>query len=343
MGNPTIRIGIVGAGANSISRHLPGLLEQTDVKITSVCNRSRSSSERVAQKFDIDRVYDSWPELVQADDSDAIVIGTWPYLHCPITLAAISSGKHVLCEARMSMNASEARMMLLASRNNPHLVTQVVPAPHTLGEDKTIQRLISEDAIGDIFCVELIDSGDFQNRGPIHWRHNRELSGLNMMTMGIWYEALMRWVGPATKVTALSRSFTSMRPNDLGVMKAVSVPDYIDVLGNLACGGQLRLSVSQVTGLRPSGVWICGSEGTIHRDSDGKLYYGNRKAKSLSSVPIAPQEKGYWRVEEEFINTIRGKEEISHTRFTDGVQYMEFTSAVHRSLQTRTIEAIRGL
>ena len=48
-------------------------------------------------------------------DIDAIVIGTWPYLHCPITLAALEAGKHVLTEARMSMNAAEAHRMLAAA------------------------------------------------------------------------------------------------------------------------------------------------------------------------------------------------------------------------------------
>ena len=37
---------------------------------------------------------------------------------------------------------------------------------------------------------------------------------------------------------------------------------------------------------------------------------------------------------EEFINAIRGKEDITHTNFQDGVRYMEFTEAVTRSTQT---------
>ena len=47
----------------------------------------------------------------------------------------------------------------------------------------------------------------------------------------------------------------------------------------------------------------------------------------------AEAEVGGWRVEEEFVAAIRGTEKISHTRFEDGVQYMEFTTAVRRSWQ----------
>ena len=343
MGTSTTRVGVVGAGANTVSRHLPGLLEQPDVELVSVCNRSRASSERVAQQFGIGTVYESWPELVAADDSDAIVIGTWPYLHCPITLAALAEGKHVLCEARMAMNAGEARAMLAASRGRPDLVAQIVPAPHTLGEDGTIRRYLAEGRLGDLLTVELIDSSTFRTEGRLHWRHQRELSGLNIMTLGIWYEAMMRWAGPATRVAAFARTFVSMRPDADGVRRAVPIPDHVDVLGDLACGAQLRMQVSQVTGLRPSGAWLCGSEGTLHRDADGGLHYGARGDSALAPVTIAPADGGAWRVEEEFINAIRGREQVSHTRFADGVQYMEFTAAVHRSLETGQAVAVAGL
>ena len=63
----------------------------------------------------------------------------------------------------------------------------------------------------------------------------------------------------------------------------------------------------------------------------------------LAPVTVAPEDGGAWRVEEEFINAIRGHEQVSHTRFADGVQYMEFTAAVHRSLETGQAVAVAGL
>ena len=69
----TIRVGVVGAGANTRGRHIPGLLAIEGIEVVSVCNRSLDSSERVAAHFGIPRVYRHWWELVAADDSDAIV------------------------------------------------------------------------------------------------------------------------------------------------------------------------------------------------------------------------------------------------------------------------------
>ena len=64
------------------------------------------------------------------------------------------------------------------------------------------------------------------------------------------------------------------------------------------------------------------------------LYAGKRGAKGLEAVEIDPAKKGTWRVEEEFINAIRGVEAISHTDFTTAVKYMEWTDAVTQSLRS---------
>ncbi len=202
-----IRIGIVGAGANTRSRHIPNLKAQAGVEIVSVCNRSRESAEKVAKEFGIPRISQHWKELVESADIDAVVIGTWPYLHCPVTLAALAAGKHVLTEARMAMNASEARLMLEASRRNPHLVTQVVPSPYTLKIDRTVQKLLVEGFVGELQALEVRANapGFLDRESPLHWRHDRDLSGLNILGMGIWYEAVMRWVGEAKTVKAMTR------------------------------------------------------------------------------------------------------------------------------------------
>ena len=46
---------------------------------------------------------------------------------------------------------------------------------------------------------------------------------------------------------------------------------------------------------------------------------------------IPPDKRIGWRVEEEFVNAVRGLEKITRTSFEDGLLYMEFTEAVARS------------
>src|SRR4051794_35718213 len=309
MSNEPIRIGVIGAGANTTSRHIPGLQAIEGVEVVSVCNRSRQSSERVAKELGIPTIYENWLDLIEADDTDAIVIGTWPYMHARLSIAALNADKHVLCEARMAMNATEAHEMLSAAQTNPHLVAQVVPSPMTLGVDKTIKRLLAEGYLGDLLAIEARVGGTFLDpNAPMHWRQDFNLSGYNTMTMGIWYEALMRWVGHATRVTAFTKTYVKMRRNEEGELKPVRVPDHIDVLADMACGAQLHLQVSSIAGLAGTPeIFIFGSKGTL-RFNQNKLFGGQRNDKALAEITIPANEQGAWRVEEEFINAIRGKE-----------------------------------
>ena len=335
MSNDTIRVGVVGAGANTRTHHIPKLQAIDGVEVISVCNRSRESSERVAQEFGIPTVYENWQELVAASDTNAIVIGTWPYMHCRVTLAGLTAGKHVMCEARMAMNAQEAHAMRNASRENTHLVTQIVPSPFSLRVDNTLKRLIADGYIGDVLAVEVRAGGTFLDPdAPMHWREDFNLSGFNIMTMGIWYEALIRWVGEATSVMAMGKTYVRMRKDADGVMRSTRIPQHVDIVADLACGAQMHVQISNVAGLVDGPeAFIFGSTGTL-RFANNSLYGGQKDDGALAEIPIPAHEEGGWRVEEEFVSAIRGHEVITHTNFEDGTKYMEFTEAVTRSMTT---------
>ena len=338
--NATIRIGIVGAGTNTKEKHIPGLRAIEGVEIVSVCNRSIETSTKTAGQFNIPNVYKNWSELVKAPDTDAIVIGTWPYLHHPITLAALAANKHVMCEARMARNVVEAREMLRASVEKPNLITQIVPAPFSFRIDTTIKRLIAEGFLGDVLAVEIQQKHGFLDKNKaISWRQNFGLSGYNIMGLGIWYETLMRWIGPAKRVMAMGKTFVKMRPDpSTGEMISIRIPEHLDVIAHMECGAQAHFGFSQISGFgNASEITLFGSNGTL-QFKDNKLFAGQVGDRSLEEIRIPPEEEGAWRVEEEFINAVRGMEPIKYTTFEDGVRYMEFTEAVNISMdQGRTI------
>ena len=119
---------------------------------------------------------------------------------------------------------------------------------------------------------------------------------------------------------------------------AMTIPDHVDILCRLEQGGQLRFTDSSVIGHAPGLVFtIYGTEGTIRIEGgagDMSISAGRKGDAGLSPVEIADDKRGGWRVEEEFINAIRGTEPVTHTDFYTGVRYMEWTDAVTRSLRT---------
>lgn len=231
--------------------------------------------------------------------------------------------------------------MLETSRMCPHLIAQIVPAPLTLEFDRTIVDLIGRGYIGDLIELDArITAGSHfpQWESPASWRHDRDLSGNNIMYMGIWYEAIMRWLGPAKTVQAIGQNVVRYRQQPGGSRLAMTIPDHIEVHGRMEQGGQMRICISSVVGHAPGiEVYMYGTEGTILlSDTAGKLglQAGQRRHKKLSPVKIPKKKQGGWRVEEEFINAIRGREIVTHTDFVTGVKYMEWTDAVTKAIRT---------
>lgn len=340
MTSDRIRVGFIGLGGNARLRHMPGLRACRDVEVTAVCNRRPGSTAAVAAEFGIAKTYEHWQDLVADAEIDAVVIGTWPYLHCPITLAAFEAGKHVLTEARMAMNAAEAHQMLKASRKHPHLVCQIVPSPFGLRAHRVVLELLQAGFIGDLREVLVLAAGDqlADAETPIHWRQVRELSGLNMLTLGIVHETLLRWIPSPVRVMAQMRAFVGERLDPAtGLWRRVGTPDSVHVLATLDGGAQ---AVYHVSGVARFGmgtqVHLYGSEGTLRYDlaPEDRLWGARRGEPALHEIDVPAAKALGWDVEAEFIGAIRGERKIEFTDFACGVQYMEFTEAVARSAAT---------
>jgi len=333
-----IRIGIIGAGQNTLKMHLPRLQAIQGVRLIEVANRSIESGKTVASKWGIPKVRASWTEVATSPEVDAVVIGTWPYLHCEATCTALNAGKHVLCEARMAMNADEAQTMLSIAQGHPGQVAQIVPAPFTLHADELVADLLNNGTLGLLshFHMEFQSPPTQAENAPLHWRRNRKLSGNNIMMLGILYESLLRWLPPARWVQAAARVFNGRaRDPETGDRIEVDVPDYLSVQLELENGiqGTLLMSERAVCPDIPF-VKFFGERGSLHLELNpaGNLHL-TLAGSGKNPIPLPSLPDNGWRVEEEFINSIRGRETVKRTRFETGVQYMRFTDAVNKSFR----------
>lgn len=329
-----LRIGFIGAGANTTLRHLPGLAELDDVEFVAVSNRSLDSGHRVADKFGIDRVTDNPATVLGAPDIDAIFIGTWPYRHRDFVVRALEAGKHVLCEARMALNVGEARDMLKAARAHPGQVAQLVPAPFDFRSWRTIRRLVGDGTLGDIREVHVTSlNGNALGEAPLHWREQQRYSGTNTMIFGILAEMVHRWFGATEVVQADASIFVRERTDaETGRATTVDVPDSLGVLARMSNGARAtyRLSTVAANPLDPAGITIHGSRATLQWRMDDTMALAPLGG---APAPLAPDPgtEGSWTVERDFVTSIREGTPVELTSFEDGVEYMRLTEAVWRS------------
>jgi predicted dehydrogenase len=323
----TLRVGIIGAGGIVRTRHAPGLLALPGVAIAAVSNASLASAHAFCAGFCPGaKVFEEWRELAASPDLDAVFIGAAPFLHEAATLAALRSGKHTFCQARMSTDLASAMRMLEAAEEHPSLVTMLCPPPHGLRVDACVRDLLHRGEVGDVrkVCVRSLSGAFLDPAAPAHWRQRTEISGKNILTLGIYTEVLQRWFG-RFEVAAVSGEVHV--PERAGYR--ICIPDSLTVMGRFTTGIPVLLELSGChPGVAVEQIEIVGSRGVLRVDgSTDDLVLENKEGCSAYAVPAGLDRP--WQVEADFVHAIRNPgNPRPRPDFRDGVAYMEVVENV---------------
>ncbi|HOV33866.1 MAG TPA: Gfo/Idh/MocA family oxidoreductase [Candidatus Hydrogenedens sp.] len=331
---PALKVAFVGLGGICKERHIPGLKSLPEVQIVGVSNRTEQSSKKVAQEYCIPNVYSTWEDLINDPEIDIVWIGTWPYLHAPVSISALKAGKHVFCQARMAMNLVEARQMYETACQTGK-VAGLCSVPFGLSYDKAIARLRREGILGNIYLIRItsLDNSNLDPNKPVHWRKDHRLSGQNVLTLGMYIEFIHRWFGWTKSVLGNYQIFTPTRKTIDGEVLEIQIPDQVQALLELDCGAIVQLIVSGMSNITQETVEIYTQNKALYYDvKEDKLYEFNKNGEKQS---IQPCKEDYydvknWSVEKDFIDAIcLGKK--YHPDFEDGLRYMEVLDAIYKS------------
>ena len=327
-----IRVGIIGAGAVAQDRHIPRLKTIEGVELSMVWNRTLSKAQDVAREFGFSQAVADWRDIAESPDIDAIIVATPPGTHHEMTLACLSAGKHVLCQARMSRNLMEAQEMRDAAAEAGKVTCLYPPLPGLKG-DRTMLRLLQDDYIGELREAHVSGMAAPAARGSYDWRRDPDVTGLHLLTMGMWIEVLNRWVGPATSLAAKAGYYFDRVLNSLGEMVDASVPDSVAISAELECGAAASYHFStEASFAGPHKIELYGSKGALIYSLFGDEIHGATAGmSSLQPIEPDPDEIRLQTTDAEFISAIREGTPVSPS-FEEGVRYMEFCEAVGQSV-----------
>ena len=126
-------------------------------------DKNRARAEEMAAQYG-GVVCDSYFDLLNRDDVDAVSICVENRSHAEISTAALYAGKHVLCEKPMAVTLAECESMVAAAeRNGRHLMVG-----HNMRFDPVHRRakqLLDSGVIGDVITFRAV----LGNAGPEGW------------------------------------------------------------------------------------------------------------------------------------------------------------------------------
>jgi predicted dehydrogenase len=337
----TVRIAFIGAGGIARSRHLPELSKLPQAQVVAVANRSLESGQAVAKAFNIPEVSLDWRALIARPDIDAVFIGTWPSLHEEMSVAALAQGKHVFCQARMAMDLDQAKRMLAASQARPDLVNMVCPPPSRMPFEPYIKSILSSGRLGQIISVRLTSvSGTNLDRQSVHWRERSEISGKQVMQMGIFAETLHALLGPYASLEAQTDIPITTKKEAQGNEVTIRVPQVVTISGRLASGAlavEQHLGLATDTSTRGDELVIWGLQGTL-RYRFGNVVELAEPGSELVPVTVPAEFHRPWQVERDFIAAVQsarqGQAWSVSPDFAEALLYMRKVEAVHLSAQS---------
>ncbi|MFS0781882.1 Gfo/Idh/MocA family protein [Bacillus sp. 1P06AnD] len=165
-----LNVGIIGCGSIAKHRHLPEYNANPAVHIAAVCDINEERAMEMATKYQATPFKD-YQSLISNSDIEAVSVCTPNYLHAPIAIAALQSGKHVLCEKPIATSEEDALRMIEAARHSGKKLmighNQRFVKSHTLGKE-----IIESGKLGAIHSFRTT----FGHGGPESWSADGENS-----------------------------------------------------------------------------------------------------------------------------------------------------------------------
>ena len=186
-----MNVAIIGCGLIGRKRAV-ALSSYTGDSLAVVCDIDKSRAELLAKDFHCEYETD-WKKVVSRNDVDIIVNSSINDVLEPITTAALSSGKHVLCEKPLGRNADEARRMVEAARKNDRILkTGFNHIFHpALWKAK---KMLDDGAIGKLLTIRARYGHGSRPGMEKEWRSSKSLcGGGELLDQGVHVIDLIRW------------------------------------------------------------------------------------------------------------------------------------------------------
>jgi predicted dehydrogenase len=337
--NAPIRIGFIGTGG--IAQYQMSLLAKIpNVELVAAADVNTQTLEKVQKDYGFTKLYKDWTKVIAHDDLDAVSVCTPNGMHCAPTVAALKSGKHVLVEKPLAMNAKEGQQMVDAAKKAKKLL-QIAFQWRFTHQAQMLRKAFDEGQFGKILYVRC---QAMRRRGIPNWGvfGRKELQGGGpMIDIGVHIlEAAHYAIGSPKPIAASGQTYTylgnkksntqSMWPN--WDYKTYNVEDLAVGFIRFDNGATLTIESSFVAHMKEnecSNIQIMGANGggtynpaEIFTDHAG--YMMNMTPAFMHNVD------GFHFKMQHFIDCIRGQAQCMATG-EDGLMVQKMLDGIYQS------------
>ncbi|SHH98200.1 Gfo/Idh/MocA family protein [Clostridium grantii] len=312
-----IKWGILAPGGISHS-FVKGLKSLEDAEIYAVASRSEERAKEFGEKYDIEKCYGSYEELINDEQVEVIYIATPHNFHKKYSIECLKAGKAVLCEKSVAMNTEELEEILACAKQENVFFMEAMWTRFLPITEKIIE-IIKEGTIGDIKMMRT----DFSFNAPYKPEQrlfNAKLAGGALLDVGIYpisYSSMF-----------INGDVTNIKSS--AYIGETNVDEQDSALLSYENGEMASLTFGLITdGSKDS--WIIGTKGKIYIPNfwyaeKAEIYKGNEKIKEIN---LPHNVNGYEYEAQEVMSCLKdGKIESSKRTWNDTLKVMKIMDSL---------------
>lgn len=163
MSNKKIKVAIVGLGFGA--DFIPIYKRHPNAELYAICQRTEEKLKIAGKKYNIERLYTDYRDLLKIKELDAIHIVTPADTHAPIVIDCLKAEKHVACTVPMAIDIEDCKEIVKLKRKVGAVYMMMETAAYTR-EFLYVKKLKDEGKLGKIQFLRGSHMQDMEEWGP---------------------------------------------------------------------------------------------------------------------------------------------------------------------------------
>jgi predicted dehydrogenase len=337
-----LRVGVVGLGWAG-EQHLKNYLRLPNVEVVALAGLEAPRLRELGQRYGVPRLHRDYEEVVARGDLDAVSICAPNHLHAPVAIAALKSGKHVLCEKPLARTGAEAEGIVLTAREAGRVV-HIAFTQRERGDVQVLRRHIKDGNLGRIYHAKATWMRRNGIPGMGSWFTNKEMAGGGpLIDLGVHMIDMVLYLMDEPEIESVScATYAEFGPRGRGgrgdaktiIGDAYEVEDLATAFIRLSGGATLNLEAGWAAYRESSddfGLTLYGTEGGAemrvrnYGTQDTVRIYTDVAGVPAAVVPEIEPREGHLAVVRRFVETVRsgqwegqaGEEGLRRARIID--------------------------
>ncbi|MBR4707745.1 MAG: Gfo/Idh/MocA family oxidoreductase [Pseudobutyrivibrio sp.] len=180
--------GVIGCGV--IANEMAQGLEKMGCHLYSIANRTHEKAIAFAEKYGVERVYDSIDEIFIDPKVDIIYLTTPHNTHYQFMKKALENGKHVFVEKAITLNSRELEEMVALAKEKNLMIGEAMTIWH-MPIYKKLWELVKSGELGKVQIITM-NFGSFKEYNMSNRFFNLDLAGGALLDIGVYALSIVR-------------------------------------------------------------------------------------------------------------------------------------------------------